>query len=51
MQPGISAWGDVRQMVTILRTLLGNAWKYTAARRSPRCASTPSSARARPGFA
>ncbi len=29
MQPGISAWGDVRQMMTILRTLLGNAWKYT----------------------
>jgi len=30
MQPGISAWGDVRQMMTILRTLLGNAWKYTS---------------------
>jgi signal transduction histidine kinase len=29
LQPGISAWGDVRQMMTILRTLLGNAWKYT----------------------
>ncbi len=29
MEPGISAWGDVRQMMTILRTLLGNAWKYT----------------------
>lgn len=30
MQPGICAWGDVRQMMTILRTLLGNAWKYTS---------------------
>ncbi|HKU89442.1 MAG TPA: ATP-binding protein [Steroidobacteraceae bacterium] len=30
MQPGITAWGDVRQMMTILRTLLGNAWKYTS---------------------
>jgi light-regulated signal transduction histidine kinase (bacteriophytochrome) len=30
LQPGITAWGDVRQMMTILRTLLGNAWKYTA---------------------
>jgi light-regulated signal transduction histidine kinase (bacteriophytochrome) len=30
LQPGISAWGDVRQMMTILRTLLGNAWKYTS---------------------
>jgi len=30
MQAGISAWGDVRQMMTILRTLLGNAWKYTS---------------------
>jgi len=34
LQPGISAWGDVRQMMTILRTLLGNAWKYTS--RTPR---------------
>ena len=30
LQPGIHAWGDVRQMMTILRTLLGNAWKYTS---------------------
>ncbi|HEX6397692.1 MAG TPA: ATP-binding protein [Steroidobacteraceae bacterium] len=30
LQPGICAWGDVRQMMTILRTLLGNAWKYTS---------------------
>ena len=30
LQPGIFAWADVRQMMTILRTLLGNAWKYTS---------------------
>jgi len=35
MQPGINAWGDVRQMMTILRTLLGNAWKYTARTENP----------------
>lgn len=29
VQPGVIARGDVRQMMTILRTLLGNAWKYT----------------------
>jgi light-regulated signal transduction histidine kinase (bacteriophytochrome) len=36
LQPGITAWGDVRQMMTILRTLLGNAWKYTARTAVPR---------------
>ena len=36
MQPGISTWGDVRQMMTILRTLLGNAWKYTSRTPLPR---------------
>jgi light-regulated signal transduction histidine kinase (bacteriophytochrome) len=36
LQPGITAWGDVRQMMTILRTLLGNAWKYTARTAQPR---------------
>ena len=35
LQPGISAWGDVRQMMTILRTLLGNAWKYTSRTAQP----------------
>jgi light-regulated signal transduction histidine kinase (bacteriophytochrome) len=35
MQPGITAWGDVRQMMTILRTLLGNAWKYTSRTSQP----------------
>jgi signal transduction histidine kinase len=29
VEPGLSAWGDVRQMMVVLRTLLGNAWKYT----------------------
>ena len=36
LQPGISTWGDVRQMMTILRTLLGNAWKYTARTARPK---------------
>ena len=27
---GINVWGDVRLMMTVLRTLLGNAWKYTS---------------------
>jgi len=30
VEPGITAWGDVRLMMTLLRTLLGNAWKYTS---------------------
>jgi len=28
-EAGMSVWGDVRLMMTVLRTLLGNAWKYT----------------------
>jgi signal transduction histidine kinase len=28
--PGLAAWGDVRLMMTVLRGLLGNAWKFTA---------------------
>ena len=28
--PGINGWGDVRLMMTVLRNLLGNAWKYTS---------------------
>lgn len=27
--PAATGWGDVRQMMTVLRILLGNAWKYT----------------------
>jgi signal transduction histidine kinase len=26
---GLTAWGDVRLMMVVLRTLLNNAWKYT----------------------
>jgi light-regulated signal transduction histidine kinase (bacteriophytochrome) len=35
LQPGVNAWGDVRQMMTILRTLLGNAWKYSSRTAQP----------------
>jgi signal transduction histidine kinase len=30
VEPGIEGWGDVRLMMTALRVLLGNAWKYTS---------------------
>jgi signal transduction histidine kinase len=30
VDPEIFAWGDVRLIMSILRTLLGNAWKYTS---------------------
>jgi signal transduction histidine kinase len=38
-ESGIIVWSDVRLMMTVLRTLLGNAWKYTrhAARPAVRC--------------
>jgi signal transduction histidine kinase len=29
-EAGMNVWGDVRLMMTLLRTLLGNAWKYTS---------------------
>jgi signal transduction histidine kinase len=29
VQPGLSAWGDVRLMMVVLRNLIGNAWKFT----------------------
>jgi signal transduction histidine kinase len=29
VEPGIHAWADVRLMMTILRNLIGNAWKFT----------------------
>ena len=35
VEPGLSAWGDVRQMMVVLRTLLGNAWKYTGRTSNP----------------
>jgi PAS domain S-box-containing protein len=28
--PGLVAWGDVRLIMTALRALIGNAWKFTA---------------------
>jgi signal transduction histidine kinase len=33
--PGLSAWGDVRLMMVVLRTLFGNAWKYTGRTEKP----------------
>jgi signal transduction histidine kinase len=35
VEPGLTAWGDVRLMMVVLRTLLGNAWKYTGRTASP----------------
>lgn len=32
---GLTAWGDVRLMMVVLRTLLGNAWKYTGRTAQP----------------
>ena len=29
VEPGLVAWGDVRLMMTLLRALIGNAWKFT----------------------
>jgi len=28
--PAVTGWGDVRLMMTVLRNLLGNAWKFTS---------------------
>jgi signal transduction histidine kinase len=30
VDPGLNAWGDVRLMMTVLRNVLGNAWKFTS---------------------
>jgi signal transduction histidine kinase len=30
VEPGIESFGDVRLMMTVLRNLIGNAWKFTA---------------------
>lgn len=35
VEPGLNAWGDVRLMMVVLRTLLGNAWKYTGRTGNP----------------
>lgn len=34
--PGLRAWGDPRLLDVVMRNLLGNAWKYTAATPGPR---------------
>jgi light-regulated signal transduction histidine kinase (bacteriophytochrome) len=34
-EAGMSVWGDTRLMMTVLRTLLGNAWKYTGRTAQP----------------
>jgi light-regulated signal transduction histidine kinase (bacteriophytochrome) len=34
-EAGMSVWGDTRLMMTLLRTLLGNAWKYTGRSAQP----------------
>jgi signal transduction histidine kinase len=34
-EAGINVWGDVRLVMTVLRTLLGNAWKYTSHTEKP----------------
>jgi signal transduction histidine kinase len=38
-EPGLNAWGDVRLMMTVLRNVIGNAWKFTSrkARSHIRC--------------
>lgn len=33
VEPEITAWGDVRMVMTVLRNVIGNAWKFTG--RSP----------------
>jgi signal transduction histidine kinase len=35
-EAGMTVWGDVRLMMTVLRTLLGNAWKYTSHTAQPK---------------
>ncbi len=35
VEPGLTAWGDTRLMMVVLRTLLGNAWKYTGRTERP----------------
>jgi signal transduction histidine kinase len=34
-EAGMHLWGDVRLVMTVLRTLLGNAWKYTSHTEKP----------------
>ena len=51
VEAGMSVWGDVRLMMTVLRTLLGNAWKYTSHNDDRRYAATPKSAMENAGSA
>ena len=30
IEPGLTLWGDTRMLESVMRNLLGNAWKYTA---------------------
>jgi signal transduction histidine kinase len=36
VESGLSAWGDVRLIMTVLRALIGNSWKFTARKPAPR---------------
>jgi signal transduction histidine kinase len=35
VEPGLMVWGDVRLIMTVLRNLIGNAWKFTARTSAP----------------
>jgi signal transduction histidine kinase len=35
VEAGLGAWGDVRLMMTVLRNVLGNAWKFTGRTTTP----------------
>jgi light-regulated signal transduction histidine kinase (bacteriophytochrome) len=35
IEPGLTAWGDVRMVEVVMSNLLGNAWKYTAGTPAP----------------
>jgi signal transduction histidine kinase len=36
VEAGLNAWGDVRLMMTVLRNVFGNAWKFTSKQPSAR---------------
>ncbi|MFI4980811.1 MAG: PAS domain S-box protein [Nevskiales bacterium] len=35
IEPGLIVWGDARMLESVMRNLLGNAWKYTATTDKP----------------
>lgn len=35
IEPGLTVWGDVRMLDSLMRNLLGNAWKYSAGAAAP----------------